>query len=267
MKDYITPEWEHILKFNNLDGFDGLWELQADWFEPPNQRRGGWSGVARVELDLPSGGREAVFLKRQEEHTRRTLRNPIFGEPTFAGEIKNILLLRQAGVPTMDPLYYGQRKVNGKRRAILVTRELAGFRPLNELAKEWVEVGREKSVVSRRKLISTLADVIRRMHKHKLVHNALHPKHVFVRLVEGRPPEVALIDLEKMRRIISTRRAMWRDLDSMNRRARLFSRTDRLRFLKSYLDSHNLSREGKRVWKRFAKKSHKFQRERAVNVS
>jgi hypothetical protein len=267
VKEYITPEWESILRFNDLDGFNSLWELQAEWFEPPNERRGGWSGVARIELDLPGGGREAVFLKRQENHTRRTFSNLIFGEPTFAGEIKNILLLSQAGVPTMDPLYYGQRKVDGKWRAILVTRELAGFRSLIELADEWNRGDWKKSIPARRKLITVLATVIRNMHEHKLVHNSLHPKHVFVRLTEGGPPEVALIDLEKMRRTISVKSAMLRDLDSLNRRAYAFGRTDRVRFLTSYFHCHKLNSEGKRVWRHLARKSQKFQSMRAANVS
>lgn len=266
MKDYITPEWQHIQKFNDLNGFNDLWELKADWFEPPNERRGGWSGVARVELDLPGGAKEVVFLKRQENHTRRTLRNPIFGEPTFAGEIKNILLLWQAGVPTIEPLYYGQRKIEGKWRAILVTRELSGYRPLNVAIGEWEEQGWGKSVATRRKLIAALADVIRRMHEKKLVHNALHPKHVFVRLVEGRSPEVALIDLEKMRRTISVKRAMLRDLDSLNRRTFVLNNMDRLRFLKSYLNSRKLNSEGRGIWKCLAQRNHEFQQKRATNA-
>lgn len=266
MKDYITPEWEHILRFNDLDGFDGLWELKAEWFETPNERRGGWSGVVRIELDLPGGAKEAVFLKRQENHTRRTLRNPIFGEPTFACEIKNILLLRQAGVPTVDPLYYGQRKVNGKWCAILVTRELTGFRPMDAVIDEWNKQGWGGDFFGRRKLIDVLARVIRNMHEHKLVHNALHPKHVFVRLVRGRPPEVALIDMEKMRLAISVNRAMLRDLDSLNRRTPICSYADRLRFLKSYLNSHKLNSKGKGIWKCLAQKSNKLQQKRATNV-
>ena len=266
MKDYITSEWEHIQKYNDLDGFDGLWELKAEWFEPPNERRGGWSGVARVELGLPDGTKEVVFLKRQENHTRRTINNPIIGEPTFAGEIKNILLLHNAGVPTMEPLYYGQRKVNGKWRAILVTKELTGFRSVNVLAKEWIQAGKKNNIHARRKLINKAAYVIRQLHKHRLVHNALHPKHIFVRLEEDSPPEVALIDLEKMRRTFSTRMAMLRDLDSLNRRAHLFSRTDRLRFFLAYLNSPNLSNEEKTLWKILGKKSYKFLQKRAANA-
>lgn len=266
MKDYVTPEWEHILRFNDLDGFNGLWELKADWFEPPNERRGGWSGVARIELDLPGGAKEAVFLKRQKNHTRRTLRSPISGEPTFAGEIKNILLLRQAGVPTMEPLYYGQRKVEGKWRAILVTRELVGFSSMNEVTDQWRKSGWNKTSLCRRQLIRKLATTIRNMHEHKLVHNSLHPKHVFVRLVEGRPPEVVLIDLEKMRRAVSVKSAMLRDLDSLNRRAYAFGYVDRMRFLNSYLNCHTLNSKGKGIWKYLAQKNKKFQQMRAANV-
>lgn len=266
MKEYITPEWEHILRFNDLDGFDGLWELKADWFEPPNERRGGWSGVVRIELDLPGGAKEAVFLKRQENHTRRTLRNPIFGEPTFAGEMKNILLLRQAGVPTMEPLYYGQRKADGKWRAILVTRELVGFHPLDEVIDEWNQHSWKNSASTRRELINTLAGAIRRMHEQRLVHNALHPKHVFVRLVEGRSPEVALIDLEKMRLAVSVKRAMLRDLDSLNRRTLVLSNVDRLRFLQSYLNSCKLNGEGRGVWNYLAQRGYEFQQKRGANV-
>jgi len=263
VKDYITPEWEHILRFNDLNGFDALWYLQADWFEPPNERRGGWSGVVRVELDLPGGAREVVFLKRQENHSRRTLRHPVFGEPTFAGEIKNILLLRQAGVPTLDPLYYGQRKVGGKQRAILVTRELAGFRPMNDVMKEWSKEGWEKSVSTRRRLITVLAGVIRRMHEQRLAHNSLHPKHVFIRRVEGRPPEIAIIDLEKMRRTITQGQAMRRDLDSLNRRCIGWSNTDRLRFIKSYLNIERLDETAIDLWIRLLKNKRRYMHKRA----
>jgi hypothetical protein len=267
VKDYIAPEWEQISSFNGLGGFNGLWELRASWFEPPNERRGGWSGVARVELNLPDGAKETVFLKRQENHTRRTVSNPIFGEPTFSGEIENILLLQQAGVPALEPLYYGQRKVDGKWRAILVTRELAGFQPMDVVTEEWVESGWGKSAVARRRFLSTLAVVLRRMHEQKLVHNSLHPKHVFVRLEKGESPDVALIDLEKMRRALSVKRAMLRDLDSLNRRSYNFSRSDRLRFLKCYLKSDTLNSEARRIWKYLALKKLESEKKSDTNAS
>ncbi len=262
MRDFLDEQWRPLLEANGLAGFDPLWDLQAEWFEEPNQRRGGWSGVARVELERSDGGREAVFLKRQENHTRRTLRHPFRGEPTFEGEMRNIQALQRAGVPSLEPVYYGQRKVKGVWRAILVTRELKGFEPLNQWMRDWLEAGWANSVQQRRALIPEVSTVVRRLHDHRLVHNALHPKHLFIRFPEEGRPEVRLIDLEKMRFAPSPRRAAQRDLDSLNRRARHWSTADRLRFLKGYLGVSRLDSEGRGLWRYLAERKIRFVSER-----
>ena len=56
MQDFVNERWRSILAYNKLSDFDALWKLEAEWFEPPNQRRGGWSGVSRCELMLSEGG-------------------------------------------------------------------------------------------------------------------------------------------------------------------------------------------------------------------
>lgn len=251
MDDYVNDRWRGLLERNGLAGFDALWDLDAEWFEPPNQRRGGWSGVARIELQGADGSREGFFLKRQENHTRQTFRHPT-GEPTFALEARNILLLTEAGVPTVEAVYYGQRRVQAGWRAILITHELEGFVPLGELTQKWWESGWRHSMDKRRELIPVIADVIYRLHHAGLVHRALHPKHVFVRFPEQGSPLVRLIDLEKTRRAILPKRNARRELDSLNRRARHWSWTDRMRFLHRYLGERRLSRRGKRLWRRLA---------------
>ncbi len=261
MRDYVAAGWAEMLRHNGLGNFDALWQLQADWFEPPNQRRGGWSGVARISLKAADGHGEGLFLKRQENHLRRTLRHPLAGEPTFAGEMENIHLLQQAGVPALEPVYYGQRKVQGKWRAVLLTRELSGFVPLHTLMQDWLERGWSASRAERFAVVAAAAHVIRRLHTHRLVHNALHPKHVFVRLDPAAGAEIRLIDLEKMRRTWSIEHAARRDLDSLNRRARLFSRSDRLRFLKAYLDTPVLGPEGRALWRLLARSKTRFMQE------
>lgn len=268
MQDYLAEGWSEILEHNGLGGFDALWTREADWFEPPNERRGGWSGVARLELKRPDGATEGVFLKRQENHLRHTLHHPLSGEPTFAGEMQNILLLQQAGVPTLEPLYYGQRKIDGRWRAILVTRELEGFRPLNLWMRQWREAGWHLNYPIRRVVITKVAQVISRLHQHGLVHNALHPKHLFVRVTEGdgQPMvEVRLIDLEKMRRAFSPFRAARRDLDSLNRRCLLCSHCDRMRFLKSYLNESMLSKKGRRLWRHLSDSMLQIKREQGTD--
>lgn len=266
MLDYLATGWSKILEHNGLGNFDALWNLKAEWFEPPNERRGGWSGVVRLELRLPDGGSEGVFLKRQENHRRRTLRHP-FGEPTFAGEMQNILRLQRAEVPTLEPVYYAQRKVNGRWRAILMTRELKDFRPLNWWLEQWQATGWATSRPIRQAVLKEAAWVIRRLHKDAgLVHNALHPKHLFVKVSDERgvpKAEARLIDLEKMRPAMTSMRAARRDLDSFNRRCLPLSLADRMRFLACYLGTRHLSSEGRGLWRHLSNRMLAARKERA----
>ena len=67
MKDFINERWRPILAHTGLTDFNALWDLEAEWFEEPNHRRGGWSGVARCELDLPEGGQRAILVTEELE--------------------------------------------------------------------------------------------------------------------------------------------------------------------------------------------------------
>lgn len=253
MNDFVAADWDSVLRANGLDSFEALWELEAEWFEPPNHRRGGWSGVARIELPGPDGRPTGLFLKRQENHTRRTFRHPLHGEPTFAAEIRNILAMQQAQVPSLEPVYYAQRKLGGKWCVILMTRELLGFRPLDAWADDWYAAGWTDSRRIRLQVIAECAVILRRLHRAGFAHNAMHPKHIFLRAGGKDEVEARLIDLEKMRRKAGLLRRTLRDLDSLNRRSRHWSRTDRLRFLNIYLGAGRLDAGGRRLWFRLAR--------------
>ncbi len=261
MDDYINPQGRGLLERNGLASFDALWGLEAEWLEPPNRCRGGWSGVARIELDGGSGTTEVLFLKRQEGHTRRSLRHPL-GEPTFAAEMGAILALEAAGIPSMDAIFYGQRRVGGRQRAILLTRELRGFLPLDVQMQRWQQAGWADSLRQRRELIKAVADTLYLLHQSRLVHNALYPKHIFVSVPERGAPKVCLIDLEKMRRTLCVEHAARRDLDSLNRRAEIWSWADRMRFLQRYSRQSPLGSAGRRLWRRLANNRIKFSKRR-----
>jgi hypothetical protein len=160
----------------------------------------------------------------------------------------------------VEVVYYGQRRVQTGWRAILITHELEGYVPLSELTQKWREAGWSRTMQRRRELIPVVADVVYRLHDAGLVHHALHPKHVFVRIPEQGSPQVRLIDLEKTRRAILPGRAARRELDSLNRRTRHWSWTDRMRFLHRYLGERRLSRRGKRLWRRLAESKISFMR-------
>ncbi|MFT3848003.1 MAG: lipopolysaccharide kinase InaA family protein [Propionivibrio sp.] len=255
MNDFIDQRWRPILAFNGLDSFESLWQTEADWFEPPNQRRGGWSGVCRCELRLPTGETCAVFLKRQENHGARTLLHPIHGRPTFLREFRRIMTYREYGVPSLEPVFFGMRGRGNSQRAILVTKELMGFRSLDDCVRGWIENGLPSRHM-RRDVVDAVASLTRKMHASRIRHGCYYPKHVFVRLGEEGCVEARVIDLEKSRRHPLRLMCTLRDLHSLNYYAQsLWSRTDRLRFLKKYLGITTLTGYAKWLWRRVAARS------------
>jgi len=262
MGDYLAPEWEGPLRRQGLADFEVFWNLEADWFEPPNRRRGGWSGVSRIEVDGPQGTRVGLFLKRQEDHVHRSLRHPIRGEPTFRRELRNILAYRRAEIPALEPVYFGQRRVGRHQRAVLVTEELAGFRSLAELFETWPRDERPDRA-SRRKLLAAVASLVSAIHAQRLQHNCLYPKHLFARR-DGTEWDVRVIDLEKTKRVRDPWRARVRDIGTLHRYASGWSRTDRLRFLLQYFGTRHLTSSAKRLARRVLRENVRKHAERAA---
>ncbi len=254
MTDYTATGWQTIFEHNQLPDFAAWWDLDIGWFEPRNERRGGWSGVSRLELTLSDGKTTGVFLKRQQNHTRKTLRHPVAGEQTFVGELHSMWTLANLGVNTLEPLYFGQRKLGADWQTILVTRELAGYQPLQKLVEDWQQQGWGQSRLLRRALIPGVASLLQQLHQGRWVHNCLYPKHLFV---HPETLDVRVIDLEKMRRVLSQSRAALRDLDTLNRRSRNWSRTDRLRLLLAYQQLSAVNEDTRRLWRKLQKMSAK----------
>jgi hypothetical protein len=247
MREYVAEPWRAIFEHNQLRTFDDFWRREITWFEKPNFRRGGWSGVARLVLKKSGGGNVDVFIKRQEDHVTRTWRHPFRGTPTLRREYENLRRFEAARLPVPGLLYFGEDQVAGHQRAVLVTEALAGYHSLEELSGEWMTRG-WPSMATRRSLITGIAKVIARMHAHRFQHNCLYAKHVFVKQGNSGELEVRLIDLEKAKRRCSRRRAVHRDLDTLHRHTAGWRLTDRVRFLSAYLEGSNGSTR-KRLWK------------------
>lgn len=251
--DYFASDWRGVLELNGLRSFEDFWGLKADWFEAPNERRGGWSGVARIELRLPDGGTRGAFLKRQENHVTRTWRHPLRGQATLAREFDNCLEFERHHIPTVKPLYFGLRRVDGDLRAVLLTEELAGFRSLADWMTEWRAQG-PPAPRRRRQIAEALAAAVRLMHSRRFRHQCLYPKHLFLRLPDagasprGAGPEVRIIDLEKAKRKAFRWLAARRDLSTLERHCGDWSLRDRIRFYRAYLRVTRL-RGTERLWR------------------
>ena len=234
---FIYPKYKDTLELLGLNTFEALWNFPMDWFEPPNHRRGGWSGVGRVEFTIDQQNSFNVFIKKQENHGRPTLLNPFAGEPTFRREFKNLKLLHENHLLAPKVVFYAEANVNGNKRAILVTEALDDFMSLENLTTELVQ---KTNRDTKRNLIQTVAQSLRKFHEVGMVHRALYPKHIFVKNFKQKP-EVALIDLEKARFSLNFYYRSFFDLAALNRHAESWTKTQRLKFFMSYFGLDSLS--------------------------
>jgi hypothetical protein len=264
MKDFDNERWRTILAHNGLIGFDALWGLDAQWFEAPNQRRGGWSGVSRCELQLPTGGTVALFLKRQENHGTRSLLHPMSGVPTFLREFRRIMSYRQHEIPTLEPVYFGMRGKGRNQRAILATEELTGYVSLEDRVQAWGRNGVPPRA-DRRRILMAVAELLKKMHAHGIRHGCFFPKHVFIRVTPDGSVDARVIDLEKSRRRPLRVMCALRDLYSLSHYSpSVWSRTDRLWFFKQYLGIPHLNTYAKWLWHRVTAYSTRKQLQRSL---
>ena len=206
-----------------LESFESLWNIEQNWVEPINRRRQGWSGVTKLELP----GITPLFIKRQENHNTRTLLHPLRGVPTYQRELDSILLFQKHDIPTLTPIYYGERIIDGNYQAILITVALEGYHNL-------LEVNGQGDEQRTRQALTELARVTRDMHDHGFAHYCLYPTHVFARF-HDQSVDVRLIDLEKVRRDPLQERMRLKDLFCFLRHASDFTGEARSLFINHYL--------------------------------
>ncbi|WDH23413.1 lipopolysaccharide kinase InaA family protein [Pseudomonas chlororaphis] len=225
MTDFLAAQDRALLERHGLDSFDALWAKQLEAVDEPNTDGGGWSSVYR--LDLEGHG---YYLKRQSNYLTRTLHRP-FGEPSFAREFRNISRYQQLGIPALQAAFFGERKVAGETRAILLTRALDGWNDLDSLLQQWVQLSPDQHAA----ILRACGLLARQLHAVRQVHGCFYPKHIFLRAT-GDGYQAQLIDLEKTRPLLFGQRDRVKDLEPLLRRAPVWSESDVRALLATYLD-------------------------------
>lgn len=225
MSDFLAAQDQALLERNGLDTFDALWAKQLDAVDEPNTSRGGWSSVFRLELEG-----HGYYLKRQSNYLTRTLHRPL-GEPSFAREFRNISRYRRLGIPALQAAFFGERKVAGEHRAILLTRALDGWNDLESLLEQWPALTDDQHHA----ILKACGELARRLHSVGQVHGCFYPKHIFLQATaDGYAAQ--LIDLEKTRPLLFGWRDRVKDLEPLLRRAPQWSREHVHQLLAAYLD-------------------------------
>lgn len=237
--NYISSKYEQLLYQNQLSTFEQVWSREVNWFETPNQRRGGWSGVGRIALQSNSGESFGAYLKKQENHGRFSLFNPLRGIPTFQREFEMIQYLEAHDIAAPQLLLYGSN-TNGALKAALLTKELLGFEAFDLFTARLFNQGPPFSAV-RRALLKEVANFSRKLHDAHVQHRSFYPKHIFVQTLDDNHYKAAVIDLEKSRIRSVSLIATYYDLTTLHRHAKHWSMRDRVYFLKQYLNVKKLS--------------------------
>ncbi len=248
MRDYVDPRVAAALAHEGIDGWDGLWNLDHQWVQPPNERRGGFQGVARYRWSTGDGETLVVYLKVHRNRVSLTPAHPVKGVPTLRREVASLRRLDFLGIPVTPPVFYAERSVDGERRAMMMTEELVGFASLKDVVGTWKE-RTWPGPAHRRVLIDKVARILATVNARALKMNAFTEEHIFVR-GEGQAVEVSLVDCERCKRVWSRRYATVGDLATLDRTAHRWSRTDRWRFLRAYLGRRASRAHIKTLWKR-----------------
>ncbi|PKH23939.1 lipopolysaccharide kinase [Pseudomonas sp. 43NM1] len=225
MTDFLAAEDRALLERHGLGTFDALWAKELEAVDEPNTAGGGWSSVFRLDLEG-----QGFYLKRQSNYLTRTLHAP-FGEPSFAREFRNISRYQRMGIPALHAVFFGERKVAGEVRAILLTRALDGWDDLDSLLQRWADL----SAAQHSAILQACGQLARRLHGVRQVHGCFYPKHIFLR-ASGDGYEAQLIDLEKTRPLLFGQRDRTKDLEPLVRRSPQWTPSQLRELLASYVE-------------------------------
>jgi hypothetical protein len=219
---HLIPDEQYrsVMIQNHLQSFADVWNVQADWFETPNKRRSGWSGVSRIELQMPNNTALPVFLKRQQNHNTFSVRHP-FGQPTFKREYYNIINMKTLGLPVAPLVYYGEQRIDGQSCAALITVALDDFQSVDK----WWESHTQPE--ARQAALFAIAHWVAQLSKQRWEYGCLYDKHIFIRNTptndQFNQNDIRFIDLEKMRRRLTVTGAAKANIEQLLRHSKCCS--------------------------------------------
>ena len=220
-----------------------------------------------VSLPMDEKGSERMVI-RHYEHAGifRALTSDLFlrGSRPFH-ELFITEMARKAGLPTMEVLVAVKRPVFWPfYKADLVSREISNSIDLIQYFTRWGKAGNQQRLREKRELIRQAGRLVRKMHEVGIYHSDLHLKNFVVEVKEGTLGSLHIIDFDRATIIHPLKSDKWlanllrldRSVEKWRTKGLWITRTDRLRFLWSYL-------EGDRGRRAFVKKDlRKYSRRR-----
>ena len=238
----IIPEWEAALEKADLLNIEALTTRKFEWFEEPNLRFGGRSGVTRLCLnpEAPKAEQVMVFLKIQHNHCYRTIQNGMLKRQTFEREMDAFEGLKDTGL-LPELLLFAKWNKDGDVGSVVITRALDGFVEIKDFISQIRRTLSEPDAQIR-KVLASVADASRVMHEANWLHCSYKPKHVFIGAEKDGKFPIRLIDFERARHPFRTKYYVTEDLSRFLRKCGTFlTRDQKFQFLLDYFQTEAFS--------------------------
>lgn len=241
-----APRLETLLRDAGLLDIESVSQREFDWFEAPNKRRGGWSGVSRIVLnpEAPEGEQKAVFLKIQQNHYYRAPNTFLLKRLTFEREFAAMSTLAQVTDDIPEVILFAKWEENGNQGCILITESLEDWLPLGP----WLMGSHTKPAPDPetfKKALEGIASTARAIHAEGWVHMCFSAKHLFLRQNASGDFDVRVVDLEKTRKRIGLGRRTYKDCSHFMRHTPKLSDKFKIHFLKAYFQTEHFTAEHK----------------------
>jgi heptose I phosphotransferase len=256
---YLNKAYESLLSENGLTSFDSFLSIT-----PQKIVKRVRESRYTAKVKLTGGGREATaYLKISSYSWLKNLFNTIRKftrqRDSLTHEYINLVRLRDVGVPSITPIAAGTRVRGLKCKSFLLTDDLGNTQKLEDYVPE--EFDKPFSIEQagrKRVLVDALARLTRQMHEGGVNHRDYYLCHIHILPDAQQWPELYVIDLNRAdRRKRVGERWKVKDLAALNYSspADIFSRTDRLRFLRTYLGVSKVGSSHRKFTRKILKKT------------
>ncbi|MGB0743780.1 MAG: lipopolysaccharide kinase InaA family protein [Opitutales bacterium] len=238
----IHPDWEESFRAAGLLDLKSVSKRKFDWFEAPNKRRGGWSGVTRIVLnpEEPQEKQKAVFLKIQQNHFYIAPNTFFTKRLTFERENAAMMELQPHCPAVPEVLHFANWIEGGNRFAILITEALDDWLQLHDWQMNRTTLPKPDKATLH-KALEAIAATSRQINEAGWVHMCFSAKHLFIKPNADGTMRVKTIDLEKTRKRIGPWRRTIKDCSHLLRYTPNLDDEDKLHYLRCYFQTTEFS--------------------------
>ena len=205
--------------------------------------------VGRLAVEV-SGELYRIFIKRYNAFSWRARLLSIFTRSGAFRSLQGAAILQNAGFATAKPLAaLESRRCGVVTKSFYLSEEIADGKTADTYWREDLTIAQPQRLRRRRQFLSGLALTFQTLHRQGVYHNDLKDANIIV--VPEKDAELFyLLDLEGTRRYsdLNLRRKVKNIVQLNHTLGRLLRRTEKMYFLKVYLDSSFASKRIKRRW-------------------